>query len=112
MNILLFPPIVFILSLCFIYLLFKLITPAPSKNSPSQPATGKFKPYGCGEEVSGEKAVPDYNQFFPFAVFFTLLHVAGLVIATWAFNPFAAGIGPIIAYIVAVLIILAVLFTE
>ena len=134
MNILLFPPIAFILILAFVYILFKIITPPPAYGaksaihkasqagggvtptetivSDSKIETGKFKPYACGEEASGEKAIPDYQQFFPFAIFFTLLHVAGLIIATWAFNPIAAGIGPIIAYIVSVLVILAVLFAE
>jgi NADH-quinone oxidoreductase subunit A len=40
------------------------------------------KAYSCGEEFTGHMAQPDYSQFFPFAFFFTILHVVALVIAT------------------------------
>lgn len=45
---------------------------------------GKTEPYACGENISHEKAEPNYKQFFPFAIFFTVLHVAGLMLATSA----------------------------
>jgi NADH-quinone oxidoreductase subunit A len=38
--------------------------------------------YGCGEPNVEHHIQPDYSQFFPFAFFFTLLHVAALVLAT------------------------------
>lgn len=38
--------------------------------------------YSCGEEFSGHMIQPDYSQFFPFAFFFTMLHVVALVVAT------------------------------
>jgi len=40
------------------------------------------KAYSCGEEFSGHLIQPDYSQFFPFAFFFTILHVVAMVIAT------------------------------
>lgn len=45
-------------------------------------AKGTCTTYACGEEVPKEMANPDYSQFFPFAFFFTLAHVAALMLAT------------------------------
>lgn len=38
--------------------------------------------YACGEDSPTAMAQPDYSQFFPFAFFFTLLHVVALIITT------------------------------
>ena len=38
--------------------------------------------YACGEENIDNMIQPDYSQFFPFAFFFTILHVVALMIAT------------------------------
>lgn len=38
--------------------------------------------YSCGEEFEGHLIQPDYSQFFSFALFFTILHVVALMIAT------------------------------
>jgi NADH:ubiquinone oxidoreductase subunit 3 (subunit A) len=40
------------------------------------------KAYACGEDFHGHLIQPDYSQFFPFAFFFTILHVVALVVAT------------------------------
>ena len=40
------------------------------------------KPYACGEETPDQKVQPDYSQFFPFAFFFTILHVVALMTTT------------------------------
>ncbi len=40
------------------------------------------KAYACGEEFVDHLIQPDYSQFFPFAFFFTILHIVALVIAT------------------------------
>ena len=45
-------------------------------------AAGTLKPYACGEEVTGRMIQPDYGQFFPFAFFFTILHVVALMATT------------------------------
>lgn len=42
---------------------------------------GLAKPYACGEEQF-ETAQADYAQFFPFAFFFTILHVVALTVTT------------------------------
>jgi NADH-quinone oxidoreductase subunit A len=109
MDILLFPPVVFIISLLFAAGLSELVSgwaPAPGAAAGS----GKNKPYACGEEISSEKMIPDYQEFFPFAIFFTLLHVAGLVLATWSLNPLSAGLEMVVGYVAAVAVILAILF--
>jgi NADH-quinone oxidoreductase subunit A len=43
---------------------------------------GEGKSYACGEDVPTNLMQPDYTQFFPFAFFFTILHVVTLIIAT------------------------------
>lgn len=111
MDILLFPPVTFAVSLLFVMALSALLSPL-SANPARVPGSAKHKAYGCGEEVPVDqaKAIPDYQGFFPFAIFFTLLHVAGLMLATWSFNPLSAGIGLVSAYAGAVIVILAILF--
>lgn len=111
MDILLFPPVAFAISLLFVMALSALLSPLAAKPARVE-GSAKHKPYGCGEDVSEDqaKAIPDYQGFFPFAIFFTLLHVAGLMLATWSFNPLSAGIEMVAAYLAAVVVILAILF--
>lgn len=40
------------------------------------------KPYAGGENLEKHRVQPDYSQFFPFAFFFTILHVVTLIVAT------------------------------
>lgn len=111
MDILLFPPVVFVISLLFVMGLAELLTPLAA--APARvPGSAKYNAYGCGEDVPNVKADPDYHTFFPFAIFFTLLHVAGLMLATWSFNPLSAGIGLVFGYLAAVAVILAILFVD
>jgi NADH:ubiquinone oxidoreductase subunit 3 (subunit A) len=46
------------------------------------PDTDIDKSYACGEDVPTHLMQPDYSQFFPFAFFFTVLHVVALIITT------------------------------
>jgi hypothetical protein len=39
-------------------------------------------PYACGEDIPTHMIQPDYGQFFPFAFFFTILHVVALMSTT------------------------------
>lgn len=43
---------------------------------------GTCKAYGCGEDVELHRMQPDYGHFFPFAFFFTVMHVAALILTT------------------------------
>lgn len=106
---LMFPPVVFIIAFLFAMCLSEFFAGwAPSPKT--EPGSGKNRPYACGEEVPAEKTIPDYQEFFPFAIFFTLLHVAGLMLATWSLNPLCAGVEMVAGYLAAVAIILAILF--
>jgi hypothetical protein len=79
MNLLQFPPFVFLIVLFAALGLLRLmgcLSYQPTKGSEANP-----KPYACGEE--GQPLVkPDYAQVFPFAFYFTILHVVTLVAAT------------------------------
>jgi len=50
--------------------------------SKAEDGEGMLKSYACGEDVSTNLMQPDYSQFFPFAFFFTILHVTTLIVAT------------------------------
>jgi membrane protein implicated in regulation of membrane protease activity len=78
-DILLSPPIAFIIFLALFYLLYWVgsrIAPQGSKTG------GKLTSYACGEDIPGVKIQFGYRLFFSIALFFTMMHVAALVIAT------------------------------
>ena len=104
---LLLPPIAFVLMLFFMLLQLKGFGPLTFKGG--KPSPGKGKPYACGEDVKDHRVQPDYEQFFSFAFFFTILHVVALVLATVpAGNLSAAVIG--IGYGAAALVSVFILF--
>ena len=73
------PPVAFFLFLgvgFLIYGLGKKMAPKPTK------AGGKLTTYACGEDIPGAKVQFGYRLFFFVALFFTMMHVAALVIAT------------------------------
>ena len=41
-----------------------------------------MEPYACGEDIPTHMIQPNYGQFLPFAIFFTILHVVALTLAT------------------------------
>jgi len=43
---------------------------------------GLTEPYACGEDLPNHMIQPDYSQFFPFAFYFTILHVVALMATT------------------------------
>ncbi len=76
---LLSPPVAFLIVLCAAVCVFGAL----SVLSLSKGRTGAgAKPYACGEETPVQKVQPDYSQFFPFAFFFTILHVVALMTTT------------------------------
>lgn len=79
-NVALTPPVVFLEVLIAMTLFTKALSylSYKVKDRPS----GTCKSYACGENVSTNMMQPDYSQFFPFAFFFTVLHVVTLMIAT------------------------------
>lgn len=83
-DILLSPPIAFIifLAICFfIYYLASLMAPKVKK------VGGKLTTYACGEDIPGYKIQFGYRLFFFIALFFTMMHVAALVVATLPSGP-------------------------
>lgn len=77
---LLTPPVSFIIILIVSWLLSYASSFVSFKKK--QKPEGEGKAYACGEDVYDNMARPDYSQFFMFAFFFTLAHVATLVITT------------------------------
>lgn len=79
-NNILTPPVAFIIILVFTILLSDLLSKFSFKVKKGEDASTES--YSCGEEGLTPLIRPDYSQFFPFAFFFTILHVAALIIAT------------------------------
>ena len=78
-DILLSPPVAFVLILAvvvLIYLLGKRMAPKLTRTG------GKLTSYACGEDIPGTKVQFGYRLFFFVALFFTIMHVAALVNAT------------------------------
>jgi len=68
-------------------LIFILLGLALSQAVSGYAATGelnerKFESYACGQRQVRHNVSPDYSQFFPYAFFFTIMHVLVLVIAS------------------------------
>jgi NADH:ubiquinone oxidoreductase subunit 3 (subunit A) len=82
MSTLLFlPPIAFLVVFIFMALQLKgFALFSRGLKAPTKP--GAYKAYACGEDVKDHRAQPDYSQFFPFAFFFTIMHVVALIVAT------------------------------
>ena len=79
MEILLAPPLAFLLFLAIFYVIYFLA----GRMAPKLTAVGgKLKSYACGEDIPGAKVQFGYRLFFFIALFFTMMHVAALVIAT------------------------------
>ena len=77
-DLILSPPIALLILLGFAALYYAFL----HTMTPRLPeAKGLSKPYACGEEQT-TAVRPDYGQFFPFAFFFTILHVVALTVAT------------------------------
>lgn len=73
------PPVAFVLFLgvaALVYLLGKRMAPKLNRTG------GKLTSYACGEDIPGTKVQFGYRLFFFIALFFTIMHVAALMIAT------------------------------
>ena len=77
---LLTPPVAFGLLFIVVFVLYLLSGKLALK--PAKDIPGKRKLYACGEDLPIRRVQPDYKQFFPFAFFFTIMHVVALVLAT------------------------------
>ena len=79
-NWLLLPPVAFTLLFFTVVIVYVLLGKLSLKGA--KQTSGKFKQYACGEDIPVTLAQPDYGQFFPFALFFTIMHVVALLLAT------------------------------
>lgn len=74
------PPVTFVIILFTLWFVFLLLSRLAMR--PVSHTKGKRDAYACGEENFNNSAQPDYSNFFPYAFFFTLAHVATLIITT------------------------------
>ena len=79
---LLLPPIAFLIIFVVIWLQYAgLEVFSSGEKWPEE--KGKKESYACGHDVPDSRVNPNYSQFFPFAFFFTIMHVVALVVATY-----------------------------
>ncbi len=105
-DILLSPPLAFILGLATalgVYGFGRLIGAKPA------PSEGKLEPYACGESFSADKFTFGYRRFFIAAIFFTIMHVAVLSIATVPGGPYAYRA---FAYLIVIAASISILYAE
>jgi len=73
------PPVAFLILLVVVVFMMYLSKFMAAKGTVS---AGKEEAYASGEDFKVHKVQPDYSQFFPFAFFFTIMHVVALIVAT------------------------------
>jgi NADH:ubiquinone oxidoreductase subunit 3 (subunit A) len=106
LKILLSPPIAFVIFFgvgLLIYWLGRAM--APKTNMTHEKGT----PYACGEDAPMPQAQMSYKLFFSLAIFFTVMHVAALVVTTLPSGPIAA-LG--IVYLVIIMLSVFALVTR
>ncbi len=74
------PPVIFIIILLAALVGSRLLSKLAFQ--PKDRPKGQAMPYSCGEDIPDHMIQPDYSQFFPFAFYFTILHVVALMMAT------------------------------
>lgn len=79
-QILLFPPAAFAIFLILTIGFSKVLSTLSFKRV-GKAANGQGEPYACGQNLDTHMIQPNYTQFFPFAFYFTILHVVALMIA-------------------------------
>lgn len=77
---LLMPPVAFLVILVTLGVLSKLFSLWAFRQDNKPEDEGEA--YACGEDFNEHMIQPDYSQFFPFAFFFTILHMVALTITT------------------------------
>ncbi len=93
MEILLSPPLAFLLYIPLVWIIERLGKMLAGAESPSPI---KESAYGSGEEAPVTAAAPGYRPFFLIAFFFAILHLGMLVLGTGEFSlsilPFLLGL--------------------
>jgi NADH:ubiquinone oxidoreductase subunit 3 (subunit A) len=106
MSVILAPPLAFLLSVGFALLIYGFGALVGAK---AKPSAGKLEPYACGESFSAEKFRFGYRVFFVAAIFFTIMHVAVLTIAT---VPSGALAYRALAYLIVIAASIAILYSN
>ena len=101
-NILLAPPIAFFL---LILICLGGAHFAASLSARGKDTKRKFEAYACGQRNVVHNVSPDYSQFFPYAFFFTIMHVLTLIIATAPVNALTLPLLYVAVGVLALLII-------
>ena len=83
MDIILTPPVAFLIYVPLVFLIFLL---GRGLASPESPSEAKSSLYGSGELAPTSIAAPGYKPFFLVAFFFAMLHLGVLVLGTGAIN--------------------------
>jgi NADH:ubiquinone oxidoreductase subunit 3 (subunit A) len=83
MEILLSPPVAFIL---YIPLVLLLAWIGRQLAGPGKPSAAKSSGYAAGEKASTIAAAPGYRPFFVVAFFFAILHLGMLVVGVGTLN--------------------------
>ena len=93
MEIILTPPIAFLIYIPFV---FFLLLVGKGMAGTSKKSAMKETIYASGEEASTTPAAPGYKPFFMIAFFFAILHLGMLIIGTGTFSfqsvPFLLGL--------------------
>ena len=79
LSILLSPPLAFLICLVLSVAIYGFGRLVEEKCTPVE---GKYEPYACGENYVAEKSNFGYRKFYIAAIFFTIMHVAVLTVAT------------------------------
>ena len=101
-NALLLPPITFLIFIV-LGMLFSRIS--ASWGAKGEDSPGKYESYACGQSGFANRVTPDYSQFFPYAFFFTIMHVLVLIVATVPANALTLPLLYIVAGILAMIIL-------
>jgi NADH:ubiquinone oxidoreductase subunit 3 (subunit A) len=96
LSIILSPPLAFLICLVISIAIYGFGRLVEEKGTPN---AGKNEPYACGENFQAEKAEFGYKKFYIAAIFFTIMHVAVLTIATM---PGGAGAYRALIYLVVI----------
>ncbi|HVN53241.1 MAG TPA: hypothetical protein VMT46_02840 [Anaerolineaceae bacterium] len=84
MNILLSPPVAFLL---YIPLVLVIVGLGRLLAGPAKENAMKTSLYSSGESAPTRAAVPGYKPFFVIALFFAILHLGILVVGTGSLSP-------------------------
>ena len=106
-TLLLIPPVALTLLVFFVWAFSAAVSPLAFKRK--GPRGALDKPYAGGENLETHRVQPDYSQFFPFAFFFTILHVVTLIVATSP-TKIAGSVAFAVLYVLGALLALYILF--